>query len=82
MLNSDTLQGILEEFVLREGTDYGFGSAIGSESSQACTLESKVEQVKRQLERGEVVVLFDEQTETCDLVSKGSKRYLEVKGAS
>ena len=76
MLSPDTLKGVVEEFVLREGTDYGYGHSLGSESSRSHTLETKVAQVMRQLERGEVVVVYDEKSETCDLVTRGSKAHL------
>jgi uncharacterized protein YheU (UPF0270 family) len=64
-LQAETLRNVIEEFVLREGTDYG--NAVYS-------LDQKVEQVYKQLERGDVVVVFDPETETCDIVTKGSHR--------
>ncbi len=76
MLAADALQGIVEEFVLREGTDYGYGSSVSSESSKVGSLEAKVSQVMRQLEKGEVVLVYDEATESCDLVTRGSNRHL------
>jgi uncharacterized protein YheU (UPF0270 family) len=65
-LSADTLRGVIEEFVSREGTEYG---------PDEVTLETKVAQVMRQLERREVFVIFDPESESCDIVSKGSKRY-------
>ncbi len=65
-LSSDALLGIIKEFVTREGTEYG---------AEVVTLETKVRQVQRQIDRGEVVIVFDEGTESVDLVSKGSQRY-------
>jgi uncharacterized protein YheU (UPF0270 family) len=47
-LSSDALQGVLESFVLREGTDYG---------THEYTLAEKVEHVRRQLERGDAHVV-------------------------
>jgi len=32
--------------------------------------ETKTEQVRRQIKKGEVVVCFDEQSETCTLMTK------------
>jgi len=49
-LSADTLRGVVESFVNREGTDYGL-----SEKS----LEQKVADVMRQLENGEAVIRFD-----------------------
>jgi uncharacterized protein YheU (UPF0270 family) len=51
---------ILEEFATREGTDYGH---------EQYTLAQKVSMLRRQLERGDVAVSFDTQTETCSLIS-------------
>jgi uncharacterized protein YheU (UPF0270 family) len=65
-LSSDALQGIIREFVTREGTEYG---------AVEISLETKVAQVQRQLDRGDVVIVFDEGTESIDLVSKSSQRY-------
>ncbi|EKE77140.1 YheU family protein [Gallaecimonas xiamenensis] len=60
-LDADTLQNILEHFVLREGTDYG---------EQEVSLAAKVEAVKAQLARGEAVLLWSEHHETLNIVSK------------
>jgi uncharacterized protein YheU (UPF0270 family) len=68
-LKADTLAGIVEEFVLREGTEYG---------AKEFSLEAKVAQVYKQLEKGDVVVLFDAESETCDIVTKGSSRFREL----
>lgn len=54
------LQSILEEFVTREGTEYG---------PTDVPLEDKVAQVRRQLEKGEIVVLFDLVSETVNLAT-------------
>ena len=75
MLQAETLRGIVEEFVLREGTDYGYGQSAGSEGPRSASLETKVSQVMRQLERGDVLVVFDQATESCDLVTRGSKAH-------
>ena len=59
VLSSDALQGVIEEFISREGTDYG---------EQEYSLAEKIAQVRAQLESGEVVLTFDEESETCNLV--------------
>ena len=58
-LSADALQGVIESFVLREGTDYG---------EHDVPHEAKVAQVLRQLERGEAQILFDPVTATIDIV--------------
>ena len=60
-LSPGVLQAILEEFVSREGTDYG---------EVEYSLERKVAQLQQQLSRGELVVSFDPQAETCTVLSK------------
>jgi len=58
-LSSDALRGVIEAFVLREGTDYG---------ETHHSLEDKVQQVLRQLERREARIVFDPNTESVDIV--------------
>ena len=58
-LSPDALRGVIESFVLREGTDYG---------ERDFSLEQKVAHVIRQLERGEARVMFDPNTESVDIV--------------
>tara|TARA_B100000768_G_C11056672_1_gene280659 strand:+ start:345 stop:590 length:246 start_codon:yes stop_codon:yes gene_type:complete len=58
-LGGDTLRAVIEEFVLREGTDYGV---------EDCSMDAKVAQVERQLARGDVVITYDEVAETCTLM--------------
>jgi uncharacterized protein YheU (UPF0270 family) len=70
-LSPDTLKGIIEEFVSREGTEYGVTDV---------SMSTKIEQVRRQLERGDIVLVYDEPSDTCDLVSKGSSRYRSISG--
>lgn len=59
-LQEDVLNSLLESFVLREGTDYGH-----SEFS----LEDKVKHVRRQLQRGEIKIVFDPLTESVNLLT-------------
>lgn len=61
-LSEDALKGVIESFVLREGTDYG---------EREFSLEQKVAHVMRQLERGEAQIVFDPNTETVAIVSSG-----------
>ncbi|NDJ56066.1 YheU family protein [Enterobacteriaceae bacterium 4M9] len=57
----ETLDNLIETFVLREGTDYG-------ESERS--LEQKVDDVKRQLQRGEAVVVWSELHETVNIMPR------------
>ena len=58
-LSDDALRGVIESFVLREGTEYG---------EHDYSLEQKVAHVMRQLEHGEAHVVFYADTETVDIV--------------
>lgn len=58
-LSAEALRSVVESFVLREGTDYG---------EREVSLEQKVLQVMRQLERGEVQIIFDAALESVDIV--------------
>ncbi|HEV7633455.1 MAG TPA: YheU family protein [Steroidobacteraceae bacterium] len=59
-LSGDALRGVLESFVLRVGTEYG---------ERDFTLEQKVAQVLKQLQRGEARVMFDPETASVTLVT-------------
>ena len=60
-LSPEALRGVIESFVLREGTEYG---------ERDVPLDTKIEQVLRQIERGEARILFAPNTETIDIVVK------------
>ena len=64
-LSASALRGVIEAFVLREGTDYG---------ELHHSLEDKVEQVMHQLERQEARIVFDALTESVDIVLTQSMR--------
>ena len=57
-LSTAALDAVVEEFVLREGTEYG---------DQDFSLQSKVAQVKRQLANGEVKINFDPESGSCQI---------------
>ena len=59
-LDDVVLGRIVEEFVLREGTDYGLSEV---------THETKVTQVLRQIEKGEVKIFFDPESQSVTLVN-------------
>ncbi|MCF6218762.1 MAG: YheU family protein [Gammaproteobacteria bacterium] len=60
-LSADTLHALADEFVSREGTDYG-----ENEISQ----QSKVKQVIAQIAQGEAFILYSELHESCTIISK------------
>ena len=60
-LPQDTLTNLIEEFVTRDGTDYG---------DQEIPTSTKVEQVRNQLKKQEAFVVFDEVTESVSVMGK------------
>jgi uncharacterized protein YheU (UPF0270 family) len=60
-LPGDVLDALIESFILREGTDYG---------DHEVSLENKLSQVRYQVEKGQVIILFDEDSESCTLMTK------------
>ena len=58
-LSPSALRGLVEEFINREGTDYGLVER---------TLDEKVRDVMRQLERREAVIVYDPGTDSVDIV--------------
>ncbi|PWC16607.1 hypothetical protein DDT52_17545 [Brenneria roseae subsp. roseae] len=61
-LDPETLDNLIESFVLREGTDYG---------EEERSLAQKVADVRRQLESGEVVMVWSELHETINIMPRG-----------
>ena len=62
-LSPEALEGLLEEFASRDGTDYG---------EREVSLEEKRETLATLLKRGELVILFDLDSEHWDLVDAES----------
>ena len=60
-LDQAVLAALLEEFASRDGTDYG---------EREHTLMEKTGQLRQQLERGELALLYDSDSEEWDLVTR------------
>ena len=60
-IDPETLQRMIEEFVTRDGADW---------AESGCALEDKVRQVLRQLRDGQVRVMYDQKTQTANLVPR------------
>ena len=61
LLQPATLRALVEEFVLREGTEYG---------DHDVSLDDKVDAVMRQLKRGDARVLYDADSETTTIAPR------------
>lgn len=68
-LSADALQGLLEEVASRDGTDYG---------EVELSLDTKIEQLMHNLKSGKVLISFDHETESCQIISK--EQYQQLYG--
>ena len=59
-LSVEVLENLIEEFVSREGTDSGYIKG---------SLDQNVARVKKQLKSRLAFIVYDEKTETCNIVS-------------
>ena len=57
-LSTEALHGVIQEFISRDGTDYGEFEA---------SVEKKFRQVKQKLENGLAVLLYDDERETTNI---------------
>lgn len=60
-LAPETLRALLFDYVTRDGTDYG---------EQEVAPEHKIAQVMQQLQTGKVVIVFDAETESFDVLTR------------
>ena len=56
---AETLRNMAEDYILREGTDYG---------QKDFSIEEKIRQVLGQLKRKEAVIVFDPETESFNIL--------------
>lgn len=68
-ISSEALQGLIEEFITRDGTDYG---------EEEIPLNVKVTQIKQLLRRGEVVVVFDTASESVSILPRREAELLNI----
>lgn len=64
-LSNEALLGVIDNFITREGTDYGVNEV---------SYDSKVQSIRRQLERGDVKIVFDPTSESVTLMTKSEWR--------
>ena len=66
-LQPDVLQALLEEYINRDGTDYG---------ARELTQEEKVARLRAQLDSGDLRILYDADSEQWDVVPKDQAELL------
>ncbi|MGR6872832.1 YheU family protein [Pseudomonas sp. HK3] len=60
-LSQDALDGVIEAFINREGTDYG---------QQEYSFEQKSQQVLAQIKSGRAVIVFDHDSQSVSILHK------------
>ncbi len=60
LLEADTLTRLIEDFVTRDGTDNG----------DETPLDTRIQRVRRALDKGEAVIVFDPESQQCQLALK------------
>ena len=60
-IDNETLQSLVESFVLREGTDYG---------EVEISMQEKVDQIIEQLRLGDIVIEYSEEHESVTIIAK------------
>ncbi|MEO0337049.1 MAG: YheU family protein [Pseudomonadota bacterium] len=58
-LSEETFQALVEEFILREGTDYG---------SVELSLEAKLSRARKQIDAGHVKIVYSPENESCTIL--------------
>jgi len=59
-LSAEALDGIIDNFILREGTDYG---------AQEVSREAQIQRVRKQIDKGDVKIVYDPNTESVTLMT-------------
>ncbi|MFM6927167.1 MAG: YheU family protein [Bdellovibrio sp.] len=67
-LSSEIIDAVIESFILREGTDYG---------TVEISLDKKREQVRKQLAKNDVRIVYDFETESVTLMTDRDWKKLE-----
>jgi len=67
-LQKATLIALIEEFIDREGTNYG---------EFEVSRDNMIAQVHQQLSDGKIVICFDQESETCNLVPAHKAKFDE-----
>ncbi len=67
-INPETLQSLIEGFILREGTDYG---------AQEVELATKIKQLQKQIQNGRIKIVFDEETQSANLITEHDWKKLQ-----
>lgn len=64
-LSPDALQALVEDFVTRDGTDYG---------AEDISTKEKASRLLALLKSGDMLITYDEQTQSCGLIPRHEQR--------
>ncbi len=64
-ISPETLTNLLEEYITREGTDYG---------DVELSLAEKISRLRPQISRGDVLIIYDEHAQCINLVKREDLR--------
>jgi uncharacterized protein YheU (UPF0270 family) len=67
-LSKEALNGMIDAFIMREGTDYGINEV---------SHEAKFKQIQKQIESGRVRIVFDPNTDSATLMTETDFKKLE-----
>lgn len=65
----DTLIRLLEEFVTRDGTQYG---------ENEVSLDSMIEQVMSQLKNQKAYIVYDDESNSCQIITKEDREKMPI----
>lgn len=68
-LQPETLRGLVEEFVTRDGAVHGHAEV---------PIEAQIETMLRQIRGGTAVIVFDETDESCTVVSREQLSQMDI----
>lgn len=68
-LSVEALDGIIDNFILREGTDYG---------AQEVSRSAQIQRVQKQIDKGDVKIVYDPNTESVTLMTLVQWRKLAI----
>ncbi len=69
-ISAEALTAVIESFILREGTDYG---------SEEVEHQTKIDRVRKQLERGDIKLVFDAETESVTFMTQRDWDKLKIR---
>ena len=67
-LSEEALCGVLEEYITRDGTDYG---------ASELSLETRLQRARQQLKNGDVQLVFNSIEQSCQVITREQARELE-----